>query len=173
MIDYWQKAFEFTIGSEGGYSNIKEDPGGETNYGICKRDWPLEDIKNLTIDRAKEIYYKNYWLPSNCAQLVTMVYPLTAMVLFDTGVNVGSRTSKKLLQKCLIGIKPDGIIGSQTMKAITICDDLNLAEKMLSERQKYYNLIISKNSTLKKFKNGWTNRIALLSKKINELSNIS
>lgn len=170
MIDYWQKAFEFTVGAEGGYVNDPKDPGGETNFGICKRDYPNEDIKNLTIERAKEIYYKSYWLPSNCAQLVTMEYPLTAMVLFDTGINCGCRTAKKLLQKCLIGIEADGIIGSQTMKAVAKCDDLNLAEKMLSERQKYYNLIISKNLALKKFKNGWTNRIALLSKKINELN---
>lgn len=170
MIDYWQKAFEFTIGSEGGYSNIKEDSGGETNYGICKRDYPNEDIKNMTVERAKELYYKNYWLPSNCAQLVTMGYSLTAMVLFDSSINCGCKTGKKLLQKCLLGIEPDGIIGSQTLKAIAKCEDLNLAEKVLIERQKYYDLIISKNQTLKKFKNGWTNRITLLNKKINELS---
>lgn len=169
-MDCWQKAFEFTIGHEGGYVNNLSDPGGETNYGICKRDYPNEDIKNITIDRAKEIYYKNYWLPSNCAQLVIMDFPLTAMVLFDSAINCGSKTAKKLLQKCLIGIEPDGIIGSQTLKAVAICDDLNLAEKMLIERQKYYDLIISKNQALNKFKNGWTNRIKALSKKINELN---
>ena len=44
---YWQKAFEFTIGCEGGYINDKNDPGGETNFGICKRDYPNEDIKEF------------------------------------------------------------------------------------------------------------------------------
>ena len=170
---YWQEAFKFTIGCEGGYINDKNDPGGETMWGICKRDYPNEDIKNLTIDRAKEIYYKNYWLPSACTQLITIGFPLTAMVVFDSAINCGSKTAKKLLQKCLIGIEADGIIGSQTMKAIAKCEDLNLAESILIERQKYYDLIISKNQTLKKFKNGWTNRIKALSKKINELSNIS
>ena len=177
---YWQEAFKFTIGAEiggdwinGGYTNDPLDPGGETKFGISKRAHPNEDIKNLTVDRSKEIYYKFYWLPSNCTPLVTIGFPLTAFVIFDTAFNCGSKTAKKLLQKCLIGIEADGIIGSQTMKAIAKCEDLNLAESILIERQKYYDLIISKNQTLKKFKNGWTNRIKALSKKINELSNIA
>ena len=38
MINYWFEAFDFTIGHEGGYVNNPNDPGGETNYGICGSD---------------------------------------------------------------------------------------------------------------------------------------
>ena len=145
-------------------------PVEKPNLVLVKEDFPNEDIKNLTVDRAKEISYKTYWVPSDCDPLVTIGFPLTAMVVFDSAFNCGSKTAKKLLQKCLIGIEADGIIGSQTMKAIAKCEDLNLTESILIERQKYYDLIISKNQTLKKFKNGWTNRIKALSKKINELN---
>ena len=47
------------------YENNPDDPGGETKYGICKKSFPSLDIKNLTEDQAKDIYYKNYWQPLN------------------------------------------------------------------------------------------------------------
>lgn len=161
--DWFGMAFSFTIGAEGGYTNNPNDPGGETKYGISHNSYPNEDIKNLTIERAKEIYYKNYWLPSYCQELVDLGFPLIAINLFDCGINCGCRTSKRLLQKSL-GIEADGLIGKKTIEVIKLYKDLELVEKYLDERLKYYDLIISKNSKLKEFKNGWRNRIALLKK---------
>ena len=45
-----------SIGHEGGYINHPDDPGGETNFGISKKQFPKLDIKNLTRKDAKEIY---------------------------------------------------------------------------------------------------------------------
>ena len=47
--------------SEGGYVYDKDDPGGETKYGISKRAYPDFDIKNLTKDDAKAIYLRDFW----------------------------------------------------------------------------------------------------------------
>jgi len=79
----FDKAFALTIGVEGGYSNDKNDPGGETKYGISKRYHPTEDIKNLTIDRAKAIYLEEYWIPAKCD---SAPYPMD-VCLFDSQVN--------------------------------------------------------------------------------------
>lgn len=49
----FDKAFELLIGHEGGYVNHPSDPGGETKYGISKRSYPREDIRNMTLARAK------------------------------------------------------------------------------------------------------------------------
>lgn len=46
---------------EGGYVNNPNDAGGETRFGICKRSYPNEDIRNLTIERAKEMYRHDFW----------------------------------------------------------------------------------------------------------------
>ena len=146
-INYWFEAFNFTIGAEGGYSNNVLDPGGETKYGICKRDYPKEDIKNLTIDRTKEIYYKNYWLPSYCQELIALNFSLTAIVLFDTGINCGCKTSKILLQKA-IGVEADGMIGKQTVNGLKLYKDLDMCNRLLDRRKEYYDLIISKNKKL-------------------------
>ena len=168
-MNYWFEAFNFTIGHEGGYVNNPNDPGGETKFGICKRDYPKEDIKNLTIDRAKEIYYKNYWLPSYCQELITLNFSLTAIVLFDTGINCGCKTSKILLQKA-IGVEADGMIGKQTVNGLKLYKDLDMCNRMLDRRKEYYDLIISKNVKLGVFKKGWYNRINNLRKKVAELN---
>src|SRR3990167_5976844 len=169
MLNYWFEAFNFTIGAEGGYTEGKNDPGGETKYGICKRDYPKEDIKNLTVDRAKEIYYKNYWLPSYSNDLVALNFPLTAICLFDTSINCGCKTSKILLQKA-IGVEADGMIGKQTINGLKLYKDLDMCNRLLDRRKEYYDLIISKNKKLEIFKNGWRARINNLRKKITELS---
>jgi len=169
MEDWFGIAFEFTLGAEGGYSNNVSDPGGETKYGICKRDYPKEDIKNLTVDRAKEIYYKNYWLPSYCQELITLNFPLTAIVLFDTGINCGCKTSKILLQKA-IGVEADGMIGKQTINGLKLYKDLDMCNRLLDRRKEYYDLIITKNIKLGVFKKGWYNRINNLRKKLVELN---
>lgn len=61
MADF-EQAVELVLKHEGGYTvGLPGDPGGETNFGISKRSFPNEDIKNLTVERAKEIYQQEYW----------------------------------------------------------------------------------------------------------------
>ena len=51
---------EITLEHEGGYVHDPNDLGGETNFGIAGRFYPDVDIKNLTIEGAKEIYKTIY-----------------------------------------------------------------------------------------------------------------
>ena len=55
MLTQFDDIIEIVLHHEGGYVNDPKDPGGETNFGIAKRSHPDVDIKNLTIDGAKEI----------------------------------------------------------------------------------------------------------------------
>jgi lysozyme family protein len=70
---------------EGGYVNHPNDPGGETKYGISKRSHPNVDIKNLTVEQAKEIYRVNYWNRISADKLP----PDLALIAFDCAVNQG------------------------------------------------------------------------------------
>jgi hypothetical protein len=83
MRESFDKAFELIIGLEGDYSNDPDDPGGETKYGICKRYNPGIDIKNLTVDQAKDIYLTRYWIPAGCD---SVPFPFD-VCLFDGAVN--------------------------------------------------------------------------------------
>ena len=63
-MDYSEKflkVMRFVLKWEGGYVDNPSDPGGETKYGISKRSYPNEDIANLTIERALQIYHESYW----------------------------------------------------------------------------------------------------------------
>jgi Glycosyl hydrolase 108 len=56
------------LGHEGGYDNDPDDPGGLTNYGTTiydarkywKADATAEDVRNMPLDVAKDIYRTKY-----------------------------------------------------------------------------------------------------------------
>jgi hypothetical protein len=95
MQESYEKAFELVIGLEGVSSNDPRDPGGETKYGIAKRYHPNLDIKNLTLEQAKEIYLNEYWIPSGCEDAP---YPMD-ICLFDSAVNPQKGGNKGLLDQ--------------------------------------------------------------------------
>lgn len=103
-MEQFAQAIEFTLSWEGGYVNDPGDAGGETNMGISKRSYPDLDIKNLTVEQAKAIYYADYWLPSR-AYLDD--YP-TCTIRFDIAVLMG--VARSLL---FIGVEPVKIIAAQ------------------------------------------------------------
>lgn len=85
MADF-TKAIQKIIASEGGYVNDPNDPGGETKFGISKRSYPNEDIKNLTIERAREIYKRDFWDKIGGDQIKDQAI---ADLLVDSAVNEG------------------------------------------------------------------------------------
>lgn len=129
----FDKAFEHVVGVEGGYVNDPRDPGGETKWGICKRDHPDVDIKNLTLDDAKQIYALRYWTPAKCEQLP---WPL-ALFVFDAAVNQGVKPAVMLLQKAL-GTAQDGVLGNNTMAAVRKADQKELAALYMADRALRY-----------------------------------
>ncbi len=109
----FQQAMNRTRANEGGYVNHPNDRGGATNYGISSRIYPDEDIENMTRERADAIYYRDYWLKPKINQLPDEL----AGIVFDDGVVQGQPTAIMNLQKAL-GVKADGIIGSDTLGAV-------------------------------------------------------
>jgi len=90
----FEKAVDFVLQREGGYVNHPNDPGGETNFGICKRTYPKIDIKNLTRSDAIEIYRTDYWKKSGADKLDDAL----SLVHFDTAVNAGLSRANALLE---------------------------------------------------------------------------
>ena len=69
MLTRFDDIIKVVLKHEGWYVNDPVDPGGETNFGIAKRSHPDVDIKNLTEEGAKEIYYQDYWMKNRVPQL--------------------------------------------------------------------------------------------------------
>ena len=51
-MSHFDEAIKVVLAHEGGYVNHPKDPGGETNHGITKRDYPHLNIKELTKEEA-------------------------------------------------------------------------------------------------------------------------
>lgn len=109
----FEQAFEKLIGHEGGYINHPSDPGGSTNFGISHRAYPGEDIKGMTLERAKTIYARDYWGPSGCDALPDGA----KFQVFDMAVNSGVRAAVQTLQRA-VGATADGVLGPLTLQAI-------------------------------------------------------
>ncbi len=103
----------FVLNLEQGYVNNARDNGGETNFGISKRAYPKEDIKNLTLDRARQLYKRDYWDKIQGDRIPTPV----ALMFFDLAINSGVSGATKMLQK-LVNVKANGKVGDGTIKAI-------------------------------------------------------
>lgn len=78
-------AVAFTLSKEGGFVDHPLDKGGPSKYGISQNAYPHLDIKNLTVEQAKDIYYADYWLKARC---YLHDYPKN-LCLFDIAVISG------------------------------------------------------------------------------------
>lgn len=144
-------AFERLIGHEGGYVDHKDDPGGETKFGIAKRSYPAEDIPNLTLARAKEIYKRDFW---NAVKGDQLPYPI-AFEVFDAAVNHGVGTAVRLLQKA-IGVSTDGILGPVSLATAQAMDPARFKARFNGQRLQFYTDL----PTWASFGKGWVRRVA-------------
>lgn len=159
--------FKLTLQKEGGYVNDKHDRGGETKFGVSKRAYPNEDIKNLTEDRAAQIYKKDYYDKVRGDDLPK---PLAAS-LFDMAVNAGVRAASKLLQ-WILGEKEDGIVGEKTIKAANEQykqDPHGLLDKYRDARIGYYKGL----KQYDRYGRGWINRATEVNEAVKKWTEIS
>ena len=152
--DIFNKCINIILWAEGGYVNDPVDPGGETNMGITKRNYPDLDIKNITRNQAIEIYFRDYWSKMN---LKNINNENAILQIFDAGVNTGTRTAIKLAQK-LVGAYADGVVGDQTTGMINDFP-VDFVRIYKCERIKYYLALTRRKPVLNKFLNGWITRV--------------
>ena len=136
---------ECILGREGGYSNHKNDSGGATNYGITwktydayrkSKNLPTRSVKEITMEEVREIYYENYYLKSGADKIEDLTLGL---YVFDTAVNCGGGTAKKILKKS----------GNDTKKFEEL-------------RIEHYNACVRKRPENNVFLKGWYNRVELV-----------
>jgi lysozyme family protein len=152
--EIFNKCVSVILRNEGGYVNHPLDPGGETNMGITKRNYPLEDIKNLTKEKAISLYYRDYWIPMNLELLNDEDLILQ---VFDMGVNAGPKTAIKLLQR-IVGTKDDGALGPITVGAVANYQG-DIEEAYIKKRKLFYIAIAQSKPDQQVFLKGWINRV--------------
>ena len=154
MLVKFDDIIEVVLKHEGGYVNDPVDPGGETNFGIAKRSHPDVDIKNLTEEGAKEIYYQDYWMKNRVPQLPDDL----KHIYFDMCVNQGRGRAVKILQQAAnakgANLKVDGGLGPKTIGALNGVE----LDRVRAYRIKYYADLVTRKPDLEKFYFGWFRR---------------
>ena len=160
----FDQAFERLIGHEGAYQADPNDTGnwtsgkigaGElkgTKYGVSAASYPGEDIKNLSLDRVKTLYRRDFWGPAGC----DLVPEQVKFPLFDAAVHAGKSAAIKMLQRAL-GVADDGIIGPITMQAISTAHPYRLAMRFHGHRLDHLN---NHQEKWARYGRGWSQRIA-------------
>lgn len=138
---------------EGGYVDHPKDPGGPTNHGIAYnfnvtilRDYGInkpDEIKKLTVEQAKDIYFKKYWIPVRLNEIKDTAY---AYVAFDSAVNQGPGAVRSWISPKAKEFEGDG-------KNTKLFRDLRRA--LIRSRNRSY----SKSEKWDTFGWGWMNRM--------------
>lgn len=137
------------IANEGGYVNNPADPGGETKYGISKRAYPALDIASLTLDDAKAIYHRDYWMFDGVSN------QRIANKLLDMAVNMGKPEAIKLLQRALGFTEQDGVFGPHTLAALNATDPDHLVLRLRAHSAVFYAETVLNRPQDKQFLLGW------------------
>lgn len=164
----YDEAYDRLIDHEKGFQNDPNDRGnwtsgkigvGElkgTKYGISAMSYPGEDIENLTLERAKAIYKRDFWGPAGC----DVVPDQLKFILFDAAVHTSApgrpTTAIKMLQRAL-GVDDDGVIGPETMLAISNAHPYRLAMRFQGQRLDHLN---NNPEQWARYGRGWAQRIA-------------
>ena len=137
----FEKALQFVLKWEGGYSNNPNDLGGATNKGITQNTYnaylkaqgkATKDVKNISSFEVKDIYYRNYWQAAGCPNMTDKF----AIICFDTAVNMGVSRVKEFLKAC----------------------EYKYPDKFLLARIRKYNEF-AKVASQRGFLHGWLNRV--------------
>lgn len=153
--DQFLHAINFVLEQEGGYSNHDTDRGGETIYGLSRKQYPHEDFTAITKQRVRFLYCQDYYLKTGC-QLFS---PAISLWLFDSAVQHGPHRAIKLLQQA-VDVKDDGLLGPITISAVQYADREWLMSRFLVRRSRFYAQIIANDISQALFYKGWFNRLS-------------
>ncbi len=156
-------AFLKVISSEGNYTDDPHDRGnwtsgqigkGElkgTKFGLSAMTYPQLDIQNLSLDQAKAIYYRDFWLKMGLDKFE----PELAFQVFDAAVQHGCSKAIKLLQQ-IIGTVQDGISGNTTINIVRSKNQKKLTLQYISNRLNFYTSI----KNFSAYGKGWVRRMS-------------
>jgi lysozyme family protein len=162
------KVIPLVLNSEAGYVNHPSDPGGPTMRGIAwnynadylKRAFGFKtsaDIKRLTADQAKQVYYDKYWRPSGGEGITDVDL---AYIHFDMAVNCGVGAARNTLSK--LSLNPKNYDGSGGKNRSLF---LQLFLEYTAHRLSYYTHCRNRDAFLE----GWVNRMVDVIKNAKDL----
>lgn len=158
------------LSKEGGYVNHPADKGGPTRFGITQatlsrfleRVATVEDVKNLDIETARDIYELRYYHQPRIDKLPEGIQPF----VFDCAVNHGPRRAIQFVQtvcnEANFGpLAIDGQMGPKTKAVADACYEkmgVWMIMALVEERRMFYQSIVANNESQRVFLRGWLAR---------------
>lgn len=147
-----------------GWANDPADTGGATMVGITLNTYKIycknkglktpttADLKNITFAQWKDVAYNMYW--KKCGGDGINDQSVANMIV-DWVWHSGVGMIKKV--QTLVGVTADGAVGPKTVAAINNAADLK--KKLYEARKAFFEAIVRRNPSQKKWMNGWMNRL--------------
>lgn len=163
------------IAREGGYSNNPDDKGGETIWGItvatARAFGYTGDMRAMSQQAARDIYAQRYWRQPRFDDVALVSAPVAEEML-DTGVNMGTATAGKFLQRALNvlnqgdktypNVLVDGAMGNMTIAAFKAflaargtAGETVLVRMLNAQQSVRYIELAEANTTQESFEYGW------------------
>lgn len=156
----FQRCASFVLAREGwdAYTNTPGDKGGPTRWGVTLATLSayrghactVLDVQTLGEAEALAIYRNRYWAPIAGDSLPSGV----DLIVFDAAINQGPGRAVKFLQRGVL-VPQDGVIGPQTLNAVSAADASALIDDIANARMAAYTAL----PTWPEFGHGWTNRL--------------
>jgi lysozyme family protein len=133
---------------------LTRDGGGLTRFGISSRAYPKEDIANMTAERAKALFVRDYWKP---LKLDGVTSQGVAESIFDFAVNAGLSRSRSTVRQ-VTGAKRTGAMTALDVIEINSIDPKKFMVAFGLARSAFYKRLAANDPTLAKYLKGWLKR---------------
>lgn len=179
-MEPFDSAFQYALSKECSGDEVTNNPndlGGITKYGISLRllrsisqenlhkygvySTEPDDIVNLTLEQAKNIYYGEFW---QHAKFECISNSAVRNHMFAGAINMGINPVIKCAQRACWSVlnsrghpNDDGILGNDTISQINISGSY-LLPCLKAECASYYRSIVDRHPEQQEFLNGWLNR---------------
>lgn len=179
----FKNALRLIAGSEGGYSNHPNDPGGPTMKGVTLANYArycrlkgktkpgIEALKRITDAEVEEIFRMDYWNRVRGDSLPAGIDYAVA----DFGFNSGSGQAVKELQRVVTALGhdakgADGKIGTATLNAVYDAVKQKGADVVIDAYQDKRLRFMQGLKNWSSFKRGWTRRVEEVRERAKEMA---